>query len=229
MDGRIYIVSGCKGGVGKSMVSMYIVDYFERHNRTPVLIETDTSNPDVGWLYKDRIKCETLNLDVKDGWMELIKICNTYKKSPIIVNSCARSNEGVKDYANLLTGVIDELDCSMITLWVINRQRSSLELLIKYLSAMPISHAHSIHVIRNLYFGSSDKFQLFDKSNIKQIIEGSGCETYDFSDLADIVADKIANDLCNLSQANKDFDIGYRAELNRWRHANDTILGKLLA
>jgi len=44
MSKHIYLVGGSKGGVGKSMVTMALIDYLECSGESVVLIETDTSN-----------------------------------------------------------------------------------------------------------------------------------------------------------------------------------------
>ena len=43
----LFAVGGCKGGVGKTMVALALVDYLLRRDWPILLVETDTSNPDV--------------------------------------------------------------------------------------------------------------------------------------------------------------------------------------
>lgn len=43
----LFAVGGCKGGVGKTMVTLALMDYLLRRDRPILLIEADTSNPDV--------------------------------------------------------------------------------------------------------------------------------------------------------------------------------------
>jgi CO dehydrogenase nickel-insertion accessory protein CooC1 len=40
-------VGGSKGGVGKAMVTMAILDHLMEMGQRPLSIESDTSNPDV--------------------------------------------------------------------------------------------------------------------------------------------------------------------------------------
>ena len=44
---KIIMVGGSKGGTGKSTVCSAVLDYLESQGKEPVLIETDTANPDV--------------------------------------------------------------------------------------------------------------------------------------------------------------------------------------
>lgn len=41
----IYMVGGSKGGAGKSLVTLTLVDYLRRSDVHVVLVKTDTSNP----------------------------------------------------------------------------------------------------------------------------------------------------------------------------------------
>ena len=47
MANSIFLVGGGKCGVGKSMLSMALLDYLRTSERQPFLVETDTSAPDV--------------------------------------------------------------------------------------------------------------------------------------------------------------------------------------
>ena len=52
MENSIYLVSGAKGGVGKSLVTMALLDYL---GEKTALLETDITNPDVGKSYKKEV------------------------------------------------------------------------------------------------------------------------------------------------------------------------------
>ena len=45
--GRIYWIGGSKGGVGKSMMTLATLDYLLEGGAKVLLVECDTSNPDV--------------------------------------------------------------------------------------------------------------------------------------------------------------------------------------
>ena len=65
----IYLVGGSKGGVGKSMVTLALADNLQRKGIHAVLLETDTSNPDVMKALRVEIKCAAYDLDDADGWI----------------------------------------------------------------------------------------------------------------------------------------------------------------
>jgi len=125
----IYYVGGSKGGVGKSLVSIALIDYLKNKKQEKVLlVETDTSNPDVYKVYSDTIPAVTINLDNSEGWIELLNNCHDYKDAAVVINSAARSNDGIKNYGEFLTKAVDDLKRQLVVFWVINGQRDSLEL-----------------------------------------------------------------------------------------------------
>ena len=211
---KMYFVGGSKGGVGKSFVSMALADYLTQcKGRRIKLVESDTSNPDVGKTFREDENTEVISfrLDEADGWIELVNICDGSDRD-IVVNSAARSNEAVANFGGTLTGSLDELKMDIVTFWVINRQRDSIELLKKYMEAIP----GELHVVRNTFYGDAAKFELFKNSKTRTDAEARGV-TIDFPDLADRVADNIYSKRLTISKALATEPLGNRAELKRWR------------
>jgi hypothetical protein len=91
----IYLVGGSKGGVGKSMVTLALADYLQRQGTHAVLLETDTSNPDVMKALRDEIKCAAYDLDDADGWIGFVNFCDAHRGAAVIVNTAARNQTGV--------------------------------------------------------------------------------------------------------------------------------------
>jgi len=91
----IYLVGGSKGGVGKSIVTMALIDSLQSLDETVLLVETDTTNPDVWMCYRDEVETATLDLDEADGWIALINRCESQPDHPVIINTAARNNHGV--------------------------------------------------------------------------------------------------------------------------------------
>ncbi|WP_298610202.1 P-loop NTPase [uncultured Thiobacillus sp.] len=216
MSKHIYLVGGSKGGVGKSMVTMALIDYLECSGESVVLIETDTSNPDVYKTYGSETKGQLVNLEEADGWIKLINVCGDAdnKDSVIVINTRAANNQGVQKYGETLNDTLEELGRKLVALWVINRQRDSLELLKDFQEAMPNA---MVHVIRNGYFGDESKYQLYNGSKIRTSVEKSGGKSLSFPDMADLLADDIYTKRLTIAKASADLPIGNRAELKRWK------------
>lgn len=214
---KIYLCAGNKGGTGKSMVATALIDAFLQRGIEPFVIETDDANPDVFKAHAATVQCAAMSLDEADGWIEMINSLDKARGVPVIVNTAARNSAGVARYGQTLKSTLGELGRTMVTLWVINRQRDSLELLADYLDAMPVGKDHQVHVVRNGYYGSTEKFQLYNGSQLKKRIEEGGGHTLDFPDLADRVADQMATQRLTIQAAMKEMPLGHRAELIRWR------------
>jgi len=211
---NIYWIGGSKGGVGKSIVAMAIVDYLQNLGENVLLIESDTANPDVWKAYKESTATELINLDEADGWINLVNVLDSNPDHVVVINSAARNSVGVSAYGETLNSTLAELKRKLVTLWVINRQRDSLELLKEYMDAIPNG---IVHVVRNAYFGEEKKFELYNNSKIRQAVEEKGGKSVTFPDLADRVSDDLYSKRLSIAAAAKELPIGNRAELLRWR------------
>jgi Mrp family chromosome partitioning ATPase len=67
MTKPIFIVGGSNEGVGKSTTSVGLSDTLQERSEKILLIESDTSNPDVWRMYKDEVKNELTDLDDANG------------------------------------------------------------------------------------------------------------------------------------------------------------------
>ena len=212
----LYFIGGSKSGVGKSILSMILADFLTKcKGRKIILIESDTSNPDVGktFVHNDDVEVLSLSLDNADGWIELVNYSEANKKD-IVINSAARSGEAVEKFGGTLIGSLEELHRQLISFWVINRQRDSIELLKKYMDIVP----GELHVVRNTFYGEPQKFELFNNSKTKIEAEKRGA-TIDLPDLADRVTDDVYSQRLSVARAMEEMPLGNRAELKRWRSA----------
>jgi hypothetical protein len=228
MSKPIYLVGGSKGGVGKSMVTMALIDNLTAKGEKVVLIETDTSNPDVWKTYKDDTKGALVNLEEGNGWIELINICGDVENADavIVINTRAANNQGVQRYGETLNSTLEELDRKLVALWVINRQRDGLELLKDFREALPNA---LVHVVRNGYFGEESKYQLYNGSKIRKTVEEAGGKSVTFPDMADLLADDIYTKRLTIAKAATDLPIGNRAELKRWKALASVMFDEVTA
>lgn len=209
----IYYVGGSKGGIGKSMISGALIDYLEQQGHKILLVETDTANPDVAKAYK-HVETVTLDLDRKEGWIDLVDALDRHADHVAVIQSAARANDGVSKHGSILVGALPELKRSLTVLWPINRQRDVLELCADFREALP---GVPVHVVRNTYYGDPSKFELYNGSKLKEAIEGAGGTTLDFPDLADRVSDYLNTKRKTIAEARPELPMGSRVELDRWR------------
>jgi nitrogenase subunit NifH len=226
MAKAIYVVGGSKGGVGKSLLSMAIVDMLQERGDDVLLVESDTSNPDVWKCYREAVTTELINLDEADGWINLVNLCDSKPETTVVVNTAARNNKGVSSYGETLNSTVAEMERKLVTMWVINRQRDSLELLKDFMDAIPNA---LVHVVRNGHFGEESKFELYNGSKVRTAVEERGGLSLTFPDLADRVSDDLYSKRLAISRAASTSPLGNRAELARWRADVRKVLAGALA
>ena len=210
----IYFVGGSKGGVGKSIVTMALVDYLLEQDVDVLLIDSDTSNPDVGRAYKTTVDSLLVDLDKTDGWVELLDLCAGHKDKIIVINGAARDGPGFNENGPLLNEALPELKRRLVTLWVINRHQDSLVLLTKF---MPVFPQSDVHVLRNEFFGAPGQFVLYNDSDLRKEVEGRGGKSLAFPALINRVSDVIYSKAMSIADARNALSFGSRAELSRWR------------
>lgn len=227
----IYIVGGGKGGTGKSLVSMALIDALTDSGRDIFLLETDNANPDVLKAYAGAINHETLDLDQHDSWPEFVTLLDTHRSQSIVVNTGARNGIAITKYGGTLNDALPFLERKVVTLWVINTQMDSLNLLRDFMKALPDV---DVSVVRNTFFGDEVDFKIYNESNIRKEIETRGGKSLTFPSLASRVCaylygsgpDKKRMPIAEGLMPGR-LPLGDRVELGRWRTAVRKMLNEI--
>ncbi len=224
MSDTIFLVGGGKGGVGKSLMSMALLDFLHTTGRRPFLVETDTSVPDVFKTYGETVGGELVNLDEREGWIDLVNLLESNRESTIVINTGARNQTGISNFGRTLSKALPELGRKLVVLWMIDRKRESLELLADFREAIPEAE---VHVVRNLYLGAEKKFELYNGSNMRAAIEARGGRSLNLPELADRVTDAMNQGRLNVERAVRELSLGDRMELERWRDDCKAMLAEV--
>jgi len=224
MSKAIFLVGGGKGGVGKSLMSMALLDFLQAGGQEPFLVETDTSVPDVFKTYQEETAGELVNLDEREGWIELVNLVESKAGSTIVINTGARNQTGVSNFGRTLSRALGELGRKLVVLWMIDRKRESLELLSDFMAAIPEAE---VHVVRNLYLGGEKKFELYNASKMKAGIEARGSKSVNLPELADRVTDAMNKGRMTIAKATGELSLGDRMELERWREECADMLSQV--
>jgi len=224
MSKAIFLVGGGKGGVGKSLMSMALLDFLQAGGQEPFLVETDTSVPDVFKTYQEETAGELVNLDEREGWIELVNLVESRAESAIVINTGARNQTGVSNFGRTLSKALGELGRKLVVLWMIDRKRESLELLSDFMAAIPEAE---VHVVRNLYLGTEKKFELYNASKMKAGIEARGSKSVNLPELADRVTDAMNKGRMTIAKATGELSLGDRMELERWREECADMLSQV--
>jgi MinD-like ATPase involved in chromosome partitioning or flagellar assembly len=225
MSKAIVLIGGGKGGVGKSLFSMAVVDFLGGTGREPFLVETDTSVPDVFKTYKGTIDGELVNLDEREGWIDLVNLVEARPDDTVVINTGARNQTGVTNFGRTLRKALPVLDRKLVVFWLIDRKRESLELLSDFAEALPEAE---IHVVRNMYLGAETKFELYNASKMRAEIEKVGGKSLNFPELADRVTDAMNKGRLTIAKACGELSLGDRMEVERWRDECKELLSEVI-
>lgn len=221
----IFLIGGGKGGVGKSLLSMTLVDFLSYTDRAPFLVETDTSVPDVYKTYQAETGGALVNLDEREGWIELVNLVEGKPESTFVINTGARNQTGVTNFGKTLSKALPQLKRKLVVFWLIDRKRESLELLSDFLDAIPDAE---VHVVRNMYLGAEKNFEFYNGSKMRAAIEQKGGRSLNFPDVADRVTDAMNKGRLTIAKAVGDLSLGDRMELERWREECKTMLSEVI-
>ena len=208
---KLIMVGGGKGGVGKSTVTMALLDALRQEGHEPLCVETDDSNPDIFKAVNGTVRCEFCTLDTESGYVRLGDLMESNTDSPIVVNTPARATPGILEHGRIPCDVAKQTGRRMVMVWPLNRQRDGLELLKQFVDAgQPYA---AVYALLNTYFGTVDKFARYQVSKLKERVTG----TVIFPELNDLVADRLIDQRLPLWAEDGQFTLAQRSVLARYR------------
>ena len=189
---KTFIIDGDKGGVGKSLAARALVHHYlaqpEAERPRIVVYDADLSNPDVcgdgGLKSGDGIMgTAMLDLSNESGWIDfgtrLATITAAAEKADyrIIVNMPAQIGTRAFDGSiHIVNEVLREANA--IPVWLLSRTQESIRALDYRLRNMPARYESGL-IVKNLFFGQSDKFSLWSADELQNrlVAEGAWVET----------------------------------------------------
>jgi len=184
---RIHLIGGEKGGVGKSMVSRLLAQYFIDHQMPFVGFDTDRSHGSLLRFYADYASPALV-----DRYEALDAIVEAAVEQPgrrVLVDLAAQTHDALVQWMEE-SGVLDMADLSgiQITYWhVMDAGRDSVDLLARLLDRF--GQRLNYVVVRNQLRG--DDFGQLDRSGELERARGLGAQVMDLKKLHDAVVQKI--------------------------------------
>lgn len=200
---RVIYIGGGKGGVGKSVMAAIALHAEIEAGSNPVLVETDTANPDVFKAHKDVCEAHCFDIDDPDGWASTLNTIEAAGDRPVIINSGARNQKTIEQYGD----VLNELD-DVTTLWVANSELDSLILLTNYLKSIK----QKVCLVKNLYNAKPEHFTDFDKSKLKQ----NGLQSVYMPGGIPAISKALKSGRCPISQLSEKLSFGDRLLAKKW-------------
>lgn len=221
---QIISVDGGKGGTGKSVVSGAVLDTALQAGHSVLLIETDTSNPDVAKAYEEAVRTLPICIDEREGFLALATAIHESQESVIVINCPARS-EKWQTFGGVIVENLPRMDASLTVLWVANRQVDSVELAADFHEAFP---SVPIHFCMNGYWGNAQKYETWNNSKLRGKIFAAGGGELVFPDCADRVMHTMRNGRMRWDQISS-MPFGDLIEAERVRKEFQAILTPLFS
>ena len=184
---KIHLIGGEKGGVGKSMVSRLMAQYFIDHQIPFVGFDTDRSHGSLMRFYADY--ASPVLVDRYEALDKIIEDAVEQPGSRVLVDLAAQTHEPLVKWMDE-SGVLDMADLSGITLnyWhVMDSGRDSVDLLARLLDRFG-QRLHYV-LVRNQLRG--DDFGQLERSGELDRARGLGARVMDLKKLQDTVVQKI--------------------------------------
>ncbi|APA90244.1 hypothetical protein BJG93_34590 (plasmid) [Paraburkholderia sprentiae WSM5005] len=193
----VFILHGDKGGVGKSTYACVLVDWLLKREVPSALVDGDTRNPDVSRMFADAMPTTQANLRIHEGWMDLTDFMMQHPDRAVVISLPAGIGEELKREGARFLQTVKMLERPLVMFWVINRLPDSVNLLNEAMKVMESGLTGKV-VVKNLFFGDSDKFSRWESSATKQRFEQSGGVTVSMSELHERTVDKLFADNDNI-------------------------------
>lgn len=216
----IISVDGGKGGTGKSVVSSAFIDTALAAGKKVLVIESDTSNPDVAKTYAKTCDVVPICLDTKEGFLELASAVHKSEAEVVIINNPARSEKWL-EFGDVFINNLSRLDAKMSVFWVANRQQDSIELCANFFGKYP---AIPMYFCINSYFGAAHRFEIWAGSKTREKILAAGGGEIVFPDCADRVMHSMRKGRLQWSQIEEELEFGDFIEAERVRKEFQELL-----
>ena len=125
-----HLVVGPKGGCGKSLFALVLVEYLRLRSAPILVVETDMMNLDIADTYEPRtgrnLNVLAVDLDTESGWRELVVAAASYRDGHVVINT------GARNYRSLVvgsqTGCIAQLaaDAQLLAWWLVTAEEETL-------------------------------------------------------------------------------------------------------
>lgn len=176
MMARTYIyVTGGKGGVGKSLVSLSITDYLSATKRSVLLIDADPTNSDSSACYKPgkdaqvrimraRIRSEDVSGQIdSSGLIETLNVAETDAADVIVVDSPAGDTALIEEAGTIISQACKQAHLKSIIVFVIDSNDRTAQNALNAIWSS-IQDADLILLVKNNRKGCD--FEFFEQSKI---------------------------------------------------------------
>ena len=172
MKRYVWLVTGNKGAVGKSVVAKSVVEWLTSRMEPVSVVEGDRRTPDVAAVYESQdqlhspefaVPCRHFDLQVEDGWPAFSDYLCTADEDGVVVSGHVVTNlpDSITDRAMLyferFVHLVQAYDFRVRVLFVMNTLPDGLHFFGKLSHVFP-----AVIPVKNLHFGKAREFKHFD-------------------------------------------------------------------
>jgi len=244
---KTFIIDGDKGGVGKSLAARALVHHYlaqsEPERPRIVVYDADLSNPDVcgdGGLKSGNGIMGTAMLDLsnENGWIDfgtrLATLTTAAEKVDyrIIINMPAQIGSRAFDGSiHIVNEVLREANA--IPVWMLSRTQESIRALQYRLRHMAARYEVGM-IVKNLFFGSPDKFLLWDADELRHLlVEERAWQEAELPELNDqltvMIGRRPFHEVLATGIDGRPLPFGYRLALTSWLQRAGAVMAQLEA
>jgi hypothetical protein len=165
MKKSLILVHGDKGGVGKSFLAKILLDIFIGiEPETVALLDCDARNPDVAYLYGDRINTAQFDLSETAGWSDMVEWIESQEQTVFVVSLPAQVGKMADQFGGIFGESMDALNVDLNLVWMMDAGRDSVSLLHECIEQnWPLKR---VFVVKNGFLGR--EFDIWEHSDIRK-------------------------------------------------------------
>ena len=198
---KIYMVSGNKGGVGKSFFSLCLIEYLIKKGEKLSIIEVDTGNPDVALTYEGTdIDVQSVDtLKAESPLVDLVTAIENTKNDFIVINTGARDNCTIEELKPFYD-CIQEIASDFRVFWLVLSGEIGIVALENFLEATGLDKG-KLTVVMNFYVTKILNNFAFNSSGLKNEILAAGGSEMILPAMAIRLSDWLLNSHTRMSEA----------------------------
>ncbi len=229
---RLLVITGDKGGTGKSTFARVLVDILLQRSVKLVAFDSDKRNAQLYRFYNQAVESGVHRVDIATpGGADALVNQLEADQQVLLIDLPAGAGESFERFEQEmdLIQTAKELGYRITVVSVINRVKdcvNSLRTLLEY-----CSDRVDYVVVKNLFFGEPEKFQRFDESKTKLLLLSYHGLVINLPDLPDSTADLIDQKNLTFSAAlqPQHFVLAERSRAKRFLNAAATEVGQAAA
>ena len=177
MGKTVYLVSGNKGGTGKSFFCLSLIEYLRSKNVSFSMIETDDGNPDIALTYTP-LGLDVQNIDLlmaEDPLDDLVNAINGAKNDFIVISAGGGDNRGlhrIKPFYHAIEEIVD----SIKIFWVVLSEEAGVIALKNFIDETGLSLDKFAVVMNHVRTQKNENFNFFRSELRTEILTAGGVE-----------------------------------------------------